>query len=525
MKRKFVNRGAIFFILFLILFFSFITETYAETTTIKKCTYKVSKSITGEEQDVSLSYYVQISGDKNEIIKFSETSYDAFYYKNSNAEYFYPEGTYFEAKDFFNNVNDVANCANSLKTQSNKYIDLSGTEKKAQQNVEYTKVEEEEWSLNPYDCAYGLSDTPSVMTLLPGNGTEQITVSIRNFLEIFQARGHQNLYNSFDQALFSVSPDFPTNSSFKTQITLTSATQMYGAQNLAYPKSSYIDQALSLLESTTCPEAFYVSFTDDEVNAFYLSNDTTGANNGFIKTNDSNYPSALYLASLTNSSCVDASEKAQKYNDDNTDKITKLTNDILNFKSSGALEKETAEEYIEQLNTSLQEVDAILNKFDEKCTTAASYGALKAFRTRLQSAGKNLKEAIKASTKIEEDQKQALLQEIKIFNYGDGEISCDSIFGAIDSNGNYLEGTVGFVIQKLLNIIKIIAPILLIVFGILDFGKAFLSSDADALKHAQGLFVKRVILAVAVFLMPIIVNLLISWLGMATGYDVNGICR
>lgn len=65
-------------------------------------------------------------------------------------------------------------------------------------------------------------------------------------------------------------------------------------------------------------------------------------------------------------------------------------------------------------------------------------------------------------------------------------------------------------IARLLNYVQIGAPILLIVLGIVDFSQAILSDDKDALKKATSKFVKRAIICVAIFFLPLIINLILK---------------
>lgn len=58
------------------------------------------------------------------------------------------------------------------------------------------------------------------------------------------------------------------------------------------------------------------------------------------------------------------------------------------------------------------------------------------------------------------------------------------------------------------NLIKIAIPIILIIFGMLDLAKAVMSNDEKEMKGAQTKLIKRVIYAVAVFLVVSIVQLL-----------------
>ena len=62
------------------------------------------------------------------------------------------------------------------------------------------------------------------------------------------------------------------------------------------------------------------------------------------------------------------------------------------------------------------------------------------------------------------------------------------------------------IIRKVVDVIKILIPIGLIVYGLLDLGKAVIASKEDEMKKAQGTLVKRCIYAAAVFL---VVNLVV----------------
>ena len=74
-------------------------------------------------------------------------------------------------------------------------------------------------------------------------------------------------------------------------------------------------------------------------------------------------------------------------------------------------------------------------------------------------------------------------------------------------------------VQTLFDWVKILAPILLIVFGIIDFGKATITNDNDALKKATTSFIKRAIAAVAIFFLPLIINLLLNLPGVESELD------
>ena len=67
------------------------------------------------------------------------------------------------------------------------------------------------------------------------------------------------------------------------------------------------------------------------------------------------------------------------------------------------------------------------------------------------------------------------------------------------------------IIKNVVDIIKILIPIGLIVYGLLDLGKAVIAGKEDEMKKAQGTLVKRCIYAAAVFL---VVNLVVFVTGL-----------
>ena len=72
-------------------------------------------------------------------------------------------------------------------------------------------------------------------------------------------------------------------------------------------------------------------------------------------------------------------------------------------------------------------------------------------------------------------------------------------------------------------LIQIGIPIILIVLGMLDLGKAVVASKEDEIKSAQKLLVKRVIYAVAIFFVVFIVNTVFSIVaGTQTDNTVTG---
>jgi len=66
-------------------------------------------------------------------------------------------------------------------------------------------------------------------------------------------------------------------------------------------------------------------------------------------------------------------------------------------------------------------------------------------------------------------------------------------------------------IQELFSLIMLLGPVLLIVYGTLDFAKATLSGDESALKKAGTNFGKRILALILLFLIPFIVSAILKF--------------
>lgn len=84
------------------------------------------------------------------------------------------------------------------------------------------------------------------------------------------------------------------------------------------------------------------------------------------------------------------------------------------------------------------------------------------------------------------------------------------------------------IVGYILLVFKIAIPLLLIIFGMLDLGKAVIASKDDEIKKATGSLVKRAIAAVVIFLLPTLISFI---MGMVTDFASSGakedydICR
>lgn len=76
-------------------------------------------------------------------------------------------------------------------------------------------------------------------------------------------------------------------------------------------------------------------------------------------------------------------------------------------------------------------------------------------------------------------------------------------------------------IKSVLAIIQFVIPVLLILLGTIDLGKAVISSDDKEVKAAQSRLIKRVIYAVAIFFVALLVSLVMRLVADSTDSDTN----
>ena len=86
---------------------------------------------------------------------------------------------------------------------------------------------------------------------------------------------------------------------------------------------------------------------------------------------------------------------------------------------------------------------------------------------------------------------------------------------------NTLAPVIKLIKHGVIPLIQIVIVVALIAFLILDLGKAVMAGKEDEIKSAQKLAIKRVIYAIAVFLVPWIVNVAIGLLANTNGAADN----
>lgn len=87
----------------------------------------------------------------------------------------------------------------------------------------------------------------------------------------------------------------------------------------------------------------------------------------------------------------------------------------------------------------------------------------------------------------------------------DSEIDCDELFGSKND-----PKSLSYLINEIMKYPRYIVPAILILLGTLDFAKAVIASKEDEMKKAQSKFIKRLIISVCIFLVPLLVNIIMS---------------
>ena len=76
------------------------------------------------------------------------------------------------------------------------------------------------------------------------------------------------------------------------------------------------------------------------------------------------------------------------------------------------------------------------------------------------------------------------------------------------------DGSVAWLVQIALNVIKVVGPILVVLLSSIDFIVVIVKSDNDQFGKAQKKLIMRLILAVLLFLVPVIVQAILQIFGI-----------
>ena len=84
------------------------------------------------------------------------------------------------------------------------------------------------------------------------------------------------------------------------------------------------------------------------------------------------------------------------------------------------------------------------------------------------------------------------------------------ILESITCGGIVIDRMLPSFITLLVTLIKIGVPVILIIFGMMDLGRAVMAQKEDEIKKGQQTFIKRAVAAIMVFLVVSIVQLIVS---------------
>lgn len=90
-----------------------------------------------------------------------------------------------------------------------------------------------------------------------------------------------------------------------------------------------------------------------------------------------------------------------------------------------------------------------------------------------------------------------------------------------ESVGIDIDSKITNAVHLIILIIQVAVPVLLVIFGSIDFVKAIVQSKEDEIKKGQQTFIKRLIAGILVFFVIAIVKLIVSF--AAEGNDKNTI--
>ena len=91
-------------------------------------------------------------------------------------------------------------------------------------------------------------------------------------------------------------------------------------------------------------------------------------------------------------------------------------------------------------------------------------------------------------------------------------VSCPTAGGNIE-----IPDSIANLLKTIIFIIQVVVPVLLILWGMLDFAKGVIGQDEDKIKAGQKKFVQRLIAAAIVFLIVTVVQVVITTVGNISG--------
>ncbi len=77
------------------------------------------------------------------------------------------------------------------------------------------------------------------------------------------------------------------------------------------------------------------------------------------------------------------------------------------------------------------------------------------------------------------------------------------------------------IVHYIIILIQVVVPVLLIIWGMLDFAKGVVGKDEEAVKAGQKVFIQRLVTAIIVFLIVTVVKLVVNIVSNVVGSDTS----
>lgn len=298
--------------------------------------------------------------------------------------------------------------------------------------------------------------------------------------------------------------------------------------NFVCPKNAYLDHSSLSSDNELC-------FDDDGstcINKYSNSGTAFGTKSQYFVSTEKNYDIRTHIANYSSLLFKDIKDdiNAGKYSD-----AEKIKEKIEYDFSKNFLNGNDTPEFIVNLPEYQTLTDNVLKEYEnnrKEAVSSARKDAEKEKETarRLFEGGfitqeeyeKRVKEAEEKVSSTEENWGD--VEEVKkeitnafanisfnVTKLGDFNVTpyCDSFLG--DSGKN---GTPAYYLQFVFNLMKYIAIVLLFVLTIAEFAKAMVSNNQDAMKKAIQTTIKRLIIAIVIFFLPIIIDFIFKILGI-----------
>jgi hypothetical protein len=92
------------------------------------------------------------------------------------------------------------------------------------------------------------------------------------------------------------------------------------------------------------------------------------------------------------------------------------------------------------------------------------------------------------------------------------DLECEGLLGDPVNDPD----SVAWFIVKILNYLRLLGPLMVLIFSSLDFIKAILTSDDESMKKAQSNLITRLILAALLFLLPTLIEVILDIFGITS---------